>query len=171
MRTAIALVILIALYFSFYFSGGLLYTASQEFFSWIHAQQGKNAYLGGIIILLSIALYLYVLDRSDKRKSERLINELIKHIKNTGAYASTTENTGFGEVHLNASITFQDSGFILRIKQNSSSGNAIILVDTKFLSWRELVAYIEAETEFTVADFLPTGDSEHQVPHKDAHAK
>jgi len=171
MRTAIALVILIALYLSFYFSGGVLYTASQEFFSWLNAQQGKNAYLGGIIFLVCIALYLYILDRSDKRKSERLINELINHIKSAGAYASTNENTGFGEVHLHASITFQDSGFILRIKQNSNSGNAIILVDKKFLSWKELVAYIEAETEFTVADFLPTASAEQQVPPKDAHAK
>lgn len=171
MKTAIALVILIALYLSFYFSGGVLYSASQEIFDWVNAQHGKDAYLEWAFLLLVIAAYLFMLDKSDRRKAEKITDELIKKIKNSGVYATATENTGFGEVHLQAMISFQDSGFILQIKQISNTENTATLLDRKFLSWGELVKYIDRETKYSLTDFLPKADPEFQLSQHDATAK
>jgi hypothetical protein len=171
MKTAIALIILIALYFSFFFGDGVLYDASQNALNWFNAEHSKNAYLGLMLLLAGIALYLFALDKSDKRKAEHITDELIKNIKETGVYAATTENTGFGEVHLQAMITFQDSGFILQVTQKSNDERAAILVDKKFLSWVALVKYLEQETKFSLTDFLPKAGPEIQLPREDATIK
>lgn len=170
MKTAIALVILFALYLSFLFGNGILYSASQDVLNWLNAEHGKSWYLGLTLLLAGIVAYFFILERTDKRKDEKIANELIKNIKSSGVYATTTSNTGFGEVHLEAMITFQDSGFILRIKQ-ISNGDRALLVDQKFLSWKELLKYIELETEFSVENFLPEASHELQLLQKDAHAK
>lgn len=171
MKTAIVLAILIVLYFSFLFSDGLLYNAVEETLDWFNAEHEKTLYSGLLVLLLGLATYLFTLEKSDKRKQEELTDELISIIKNTGAYAETTDNTGFGEVHLGATITFKDSGFILRIKQIPNNEQAIALLDKKFLSWNELVTYINSETKFSLEDFLHEASPELQLPHKDAHAE
>ena len=111
MKIVIVLVVLIALYLSFLFNGGTLYSASQDAMDWLNTIHGRNGYFGVLLLLTGLAVYLFTLEKSDKKNSEHITDELIKHIKDTGVYATTTENTGFGEVHLNATIKFQDSGF------------------------------------------------------------
>jgi hypothetical protein len=171
MKTGIVLLILIAIYFSFLFSDGLLYSAVEETLDWFNAEHEKTLYSALVVLLSGLAAYLFTLEKSDKRRQEKLTDELILIIKNTGAYATTTDNTGFGEVHLEATITFKDSGFILRIKQIPSNDQAINLLDKKFLSWNELVTYIESETQFSLEDFLNEASPELQLPQKDAHAE
>ena len=171
MKIAIALVILIALYLSFLFSNGPLYSNAEEVLDWFNAEHGESWYTGLVILLLGIAGYLYIVDKSDKRKAEKITDELINNIKTSGVHATTTKNTGFGEVYLEATITFQDSGFILRIKQISNTEQTTTLLDKKFLSWRELLKYIESETNFSLEDFLPVASPEFQLPQKDARAK
>jgi hypothetical protein len=167
MKIVIVLVVLIALYLSFLFNGGALYNASQDILDWLNTIHGKSGFLGALLLLIGLAVYLFTLEKSDKKNAEHITDELIKNIKTTGVYATTTENTGFGEVHLNATIKFQDSGFILTIKQNSNSENEVILVDKKFLSWSELLKFIDLETKFSLLDFIPSASPEFQLPQKD----
>ncbi|MGD8939548.1 MAG: hypothetical protein PVJ72_09220 [Gammaproteobacteria bacterium] len=166
MKIVIVLVVLIALYLSFLFNGGTLYSASQDAMDWLNTIHGRNGYFGVLLLLTGLAVYLFTLEKSDKKNSEHITDELIKHIKDTGVYATTTENTGFGEVHLNAAIKFQDSGFILTIKQNSNGENDAILVNKKFLSWTELLKFIDLETKFSLLEFTPSASPEFQLPQK-----
>ena len=171
MKTIIALIVLIALYLSFFFGEGILYNSFVEALSWLNNQHGSKAFIGALLLLTGIAIYLFTLERSDKEKEQQITDLLINNIKNQGVYATRMENTGFGEVHLKAMITFQDSAFLLQIKQNSNSDHETLLVDKAFLSWRELTKYIDVETHFELVDFLPKIGPEFQLSNKDAIAK
>jgi len=167
----VALVVLIALYLSFYFAEGVLYSTSLDVLHWLNTEHGKSKYLGVLLLISCIISYLFMLEKSDKRKMDKTTDELIKNIKATGIHAAKTENTGFGEVYLEAAITFEDSGFILQVTQKSTTEKTVLLTEKKFLSWGDLLKYIDSESEFSLLDFLPKISPEFQLPQEDAHAK
>jgi hypothetical protein len=55
--------------------------------------------------------------------------------------------------------------------QDANSNNETILVDKKFLYWKELTCYIEIETQFSTNDFLTETSPGFQLKQNDVKAK
>ena len=164
MKTWIGLIILVVLYISFVFGEGIFYDISLRTIDWLNEEHGRKGYLGWMALIFVAASYLLFMEKMDKKKEESATNELIKAIKETGVHAEKTQNSGFGDAHVKAIITFQDSGFVLLIKQNANLDNEAVLDDKKFLSWKELSNYIKLKTIFSLHDFMTNTDHNLQQP-------
>lgn len=170
MRTWIGFIILVFLYIALISGKGIVYDLSMDLLGWLNAEHKvrRGTYIGWVTLIFGIVFYLFYLDRKDKEKEKIRERKLLDLVMSSGASCSKIVNRGFGDICIEALISFRDSGFKFLIHQITKNGDTEILVDKKFMSWEQLVRYIKADTNFVLEDFLPNSNDKLNSVQKNA---